>query len=70
MLISNMDPDILTRDQSTKVVFGLEGEKDDGTLNEDVIFVFGGICLDRVEKAVELYNNQRDNHTKENVIAG
>lgn len=43
----------------TKVVFGHEREKDDGTQHGDVIFVFGGIALERVEKAVELYHKKR-----------
>ncbi len=59
MLISEMNPDVMTRDQITKVVFGNKCEIDDGTQNGDCIFVFGGTYIDRVEKAVELYKNGR-----------
>ncbi|MEX3617377.1 YdcF family protein [Paenibacillus glucanolyticus] len=59
MLISQMKPEALSREQITKVVFGVESEVDDGTQLADIIFVFGGKNLDRVWKAVELYNDGR-----------
>jgi uncharacterized SAM-binding protein YcdF (DUF218 family) len=59
MLISMMDPEKLTIEQITKVVFGNLDEIDDGTLNGDCIFVFGGIYVDRAIKAVELYKKGR-----------
>lgn len=42
LLISQMNPEILTREQITTVVFGAETEVDDGTQSGDCIFVFGG----------------------------
>lgn len=59
LLISQMNPELLTREQITTVVFGAETEVDDGTQSGDCIFVFGGKNLDRVWKAVELYTNGR-----------
>ncbi|MFG1731790.1 YdcF family protein [Paenibacillus sp. 843] len=59
LLISQMNPETLTREQITKVVFGAETEIDDGTQTGDCIFVFGGKNLDRVWKAVELYKSER-----------
>lgn len=59
MLISNMNPELLTKEQITKVVFGNTSEIDDGTIKGDCIFVFGGMYIDRVLKAVELYKNGR-----------
>lgn len=59
MLISQMDTEALTRDQITKLVFGADQEVDDGSLNGDCIFVFGGTNLDRVWKAVDLYKQER-----------
>lgn len=59
MLISQMKPEALTREQITRLVFGTVEEVDDGTQTGDCIFVFGGKNIDRVWKAVELYNNGR-----------
>lgn len=59
MLISEMNPAALTRDQITNIVFGRPYELDNGNQNGDCIFVFGGIQIDRVDKAAELYHNGR-----------
>ncbi|UNK20306.1 YdcF family protein [Paenibacillus sp. N3/727] len=59
MLISNMNPEKLMKEQITKLVFGDASEMDNGTLHGDCIFVFGGMNVDRVLKAVELYKNGR-----------
>lgn len=59
MLISEMTPDELTRDQITKVIFGSQQDVDDGTLNGDCILVFGAMRTSRAVKAVELFKNSR-----------
>src|SRR5690606_31916259 len=43
----------------TRVVFGNKSEVDNGALNGEIIFVFGGIYMDRVLKAVSLFHQGR-----------
>ncbi|SFL57437.1 DUF218 domain-containing protein [Paenibacillus sp. 1_12] len=59
MLISQMNPEELTRDQITKVIFGDQKDADDGTLHGDCILVFGGSYTSRAVKAVELFKKGR-----------
>jgi hypothetical protein len=56
VLISNIEPEKLSRAQITKLIF--DGICDDGQ-NGDCIFVFGGGRTERVEKAVELHQSKR-----------
>ena len=56
MLISKIDPDTLSREDITRVLFG-DGPAGGG--NGDCIFVFGGRGSQRVVKAVELYQAER-----------
>lgn len=59
MLISSIQLQNLTHDQITYLLFG--DESDDGRKG-DCIFTFGGSRIERVEKAVELYNQGRSSH--------
>lgn len=59
MLISKMNPDELTRDQITKVVFGGRKDADNGSLRGDCIFVFGSSTLSRAVKGTELFLSGR-----------
>ncbi|WP_234032795.1 hypothetical protein [Paenibacillus faecalis] len=59
MLISKLNPEKLTKEQMTKLVFGNAAEIDNGTLDGDCIFVFGGVRVERMLKAVELFKNGR-----------
>ena len=61
MLISQLDPEQLSREQITHLLFGNEKDKDDGSYG-DCIFTFGGKGIERVKKAVELYNSGRSKH--------
>ncbi|WP_026678394.1 YdcF family protein [Fictibacillus gelatini] len=56
MLLSEIQPELLSREQITNLVFGTKG--DDGKAG-DCIFVFGGKATRRVVKAAELYHNKR-----------
>ncbi|MCA0986892.1 YdcF family protein [Guptibacillus algicola] len=56
MRLSEMDPELLTRNQITSLLF--DGLEDDGK-NGDCILVFGARSLLRVEKAAELYSEKR-----------
>lgn len=54
-----MNPEKLSKEQITKLVFGDATEIDNGTLDGDCIFVFGGVQVERMLKAVDLYKNGR-----------
>lgn len=56
MRLSELDPDLLSREQVTSLLF--DGIEDDGN-NGDCILVFGARSLLRVEKALELYSAKR-----------
>lgn len=56
MRLSEMNPELLTRNQITSLLF--DGLEDDGK-NGDCILVFGARSLLRVEKAAELYMAKR-----------
>ncbi|WP_377887657.1 YdcF family protein [Alkalihalobacillus sp. R86527] len=56
MRLSEMKPELLSRDQITSLLF--DGLDDDGK-NGDCILVFGARSLLRVEKASELYSAKR-----------
>ncbi|MCP4643799.1 MAG: YdcF family protein [bacterium] len=56
MLISEIDPDALSRDETTRLLFG---DKEARPFNGDCVFVFGGRGAARVAKAAELYNAGR-----------
>lgn len=59
MLISNMNPELLRRDQITKLLFGSADDTDNGNLNGDCIVVLGGPYLSRAKKAAELFHAGR-----------
>lgn len=56
MLISEIQPETLTREQLTRFLF--DGIQDDGK-NGDCIFVFGGKSESRVKKAARLFRDNR-----------
>ena len=56
MKLSEINVDELSREQITKILFG--NERDDGKQG-DCIFVYGGRGIERVHKAVELYDRGR-----------
>ena len=56
MRISEIEVERLSKEQITKILFG--EEQDDGK-HGDCIFVYGGRGIERVNKAVELYNQGR-----------
>lgn len=58
LYISQLNPSQLSREQITKILFG-DAKEDNGLLNADCIFVFGGSFMERVWKAVELYHAGR-----------
>ncbi|MBW4535270.1 MAG: YdcF family protein [Pleurocapsa minor HA4230-MV1] len=59
MKLSEIDVDKLSTEQITKILYG--EEKDNGEKG-DCIFVYGGRGIERVHKAVELFNFQRAEH--------
>ena len=61
MLISLLNPEQLSREQITYLLFENEKDKDDGSCG-DCIFTFGGKGIERVKKAIELYNLGRSKH--------
>ena len=56
MKLSEVDVNKLSREQITRILFG--NEQDDRKQG-DCIFVYGGNGIERVHKAVELYNQGR-----------
>jgi uncharacterized SAM-binding protein YcdF (DUF218 family) len=56
MKLSQLEVNKLSREQVTKILYG--DEKDNGTKG-DCIFVYGGRGIERVDKAVELYQQGR-----------
>lgn len=56
MKLSEINVDELSREQITKILFG--NQRDDGKQG-DCIFVYGGKGIERVHKAVALYNQKR-----------
>ena len=56
MKLSEINAEDLSREQITKILFG--NVKDDKRQG-DCIFTFGGRGIERVEKAVELFNSNR-----------
>ena len=56
MKLSKIKVDELSREQITKILFG---NKRDNGKQGDCIFVYGGRGIERVHKAVELYNHGR-----------
>ena len=59
MKLSQINVNELSREQITQVLFG--NERDDGKQG-DCIFVYGGRGIERVRKAVELYQQKRANY--------
>lgn len=59
MQLSKINVDKLSREQITKILYG--EEKDNGEKG-DCIFVYGGRGIERVHKAVELFNFKRAEH--------
>lgn len=59
MKLSEIDVDKLSTEQITKILYG--EEKDNGEKG-DCIFVYGGRGIERVNKAVELFNFKRAEH--------
>jgi uncharacterized SAM-binding protein YcdF (DUF218 family) len=56
MKLSEIDVNELSREQITKILFG---DERDNRKSGDCIFVYGGKGIERVQKAVELYNRGR-----------
>jgi hypothetical protein len=56
MKLSEINVNELSREQITKILFG---EEKDNNQQGDCIFVYGGKGIERVHKAVELYNQRR-----------
>jgi uncharacterized SAM-binding protein YcdF (DUF218 family) len=56
MKLSEINVNELSREQITKILFG---EEQDNNQQADCIFVYGGKGIERVHKAVELYNQGR-----------
>jgi uncharacterized SAM-binding protein YcdF (DUF218 family) len=59
MQLSEINANKLSREQITKILYGQE--KDNGEKG-DCIFVYGGRGIERVNKAVELFNSKRAEH--------
>jgi hypothetical protein len=59
MQLSEININKLSREQITKILYG--EEKDNGEKG-DCIFVYGGRGIERVHKAVELFNFKRAEH--------
>ena len=59
MKLSQIDPNELSREQITRILFG--NEQDDKRQG-DCIFVYGGRGIERVRKSVELYKNRQANY--------
>lgn len=59
MKLSQIEVNKLSREQITRVLFG--EEKDDGSKG-DCIFTYGGRGIERVAKAVDLYQQKRANY--------
>ncbi|WP_019507561.1 YdcF family protein [Pleurocapsa sp. PCC 7319] len=56
MKLSEIDVNELSKEQITKILFGNE---QDNNKQGDCIFVYGGKGIERVHKAVDLYNQER-----------
>jgi uncharacterized SAM-binding protein YcdF (DUF218 family) len=56
MKLSQIDVNELSREQITKILFG---EEKDNKKQGDCIFVYGGKGIERVEKAVSLFRQER-----------